>query len=449
MKISAPICDFVNRYIQKDFSRFHMPGHKGENLLGFEKYDITEIRGADSLYEAEGIIAQSEENARKIFNFGKTVYSTEGSSQCIKAMVYLAKKFAPNVSRPYILSARNSHKTFMYACALLDIDISWIYSSSENTSLCSCKITPQDIQNFLENAQEKPIAVYITAPDYLGYSPDIEGIASVCKKENIPLLVDNAHGAYLKFLPKSVHPIDLGASMSCDSAHKTLPVLTGGAYLQFSEKWAELAENEVKKAMEIFGSTSPSYLILQSLDYCNTLLASDLPQKIQQTAQKTYILKEKLAQKGFRVEKSDPLKITLDTNSAGYSAYEISEILRRNKIECEFCDLDKIVLMVTPFNTDKDFERLSHVLLNIEVKPEIFDEKIIIPAAQQVMSVKSAVFAKSKLVKAEDSIGKICATPNVSCPPAVPIVASGEVITKEMVDILKKYNISHINIVCD
>ena len=91
--MNTPICDFVENYIQENKVRLHMPGHKGKDFLGFEKYDITEITGADSLYHADGIISQSEENATSLFGSGKTFYSTEGSSHCIRAICYLAKSY--------------------------------------------------------------------------------------------------------------------------------------------------------------------------------------------------------------------------------------------------------------------------------------------------------------------------------------------------------------------
>ena len=238
--MKTPICDFVKQYAEKDTTRFHMPGHKGVSFLGCEKMDITEISGADELYDAEGIIAESEENATRLFGFGKTLYSTEGSSQCIRTMLFLALQQAERrAERPVVLAARNAHKAFLYSCALLDLDVEWLMpEEGERSSLCTCPITAAQVAKRLAELERKSFAVYITAPDYLGYRPDIKALAAVCKEASIPLLVDNAHGAYLKFLQPSLHPIDLGAAMSCDSAHKTLPVLTGGAYLQLSEEWA-------------------------------------------------------------------------------------------------------------------------------------------------------------------------------------------------------------------
>ena len=139
----------------------------------------------------------------------------------------------------------------------------------DDFSLCRCIITPEILKEELKRAEGKISAVYITSPDYLGGMSDIKSLSETAREYGVPLIVDNAHGAYLRFLKDSLHPIDLGADMCCDSAHKTLPVLTGGAYLHISENAPETYKNLGKKAMELFGSTSPSYLILQSLDKAN------------------------------------------------------------------------------------------------------------------------------------------------------------------------------------
>ena len=204
--MKTPIADFVSEYASKQISRFHMPGHKGKGLLGCERLDITEICGADVLYSPEGIIAESESNASALFGTRHTYYSAEGSSLAIKAMLALIKKKAPASRRARVLAARNVHKAFVYACALLDIDTDWLFPASYS-HLCACKIAPEQLDDALKAAKILPNAVYITSPDYLGSVSDISGLSSVCHKHGVPLLVDNAHGAYLAFTEPSMHPI--------------------------------------------------------------------------------------------------------------------------------------------------------------------------------------------------------------------------------------------------
>ena len=135
--MNTPIVDFVKNYIDENVSRFHMPGHKGKDVLGFEKYDITEIDGADVLSHAEGIILESEENATKIFDTAHTFYVTEGSTRAISSMLALVKN---NDKKTVILATRNVHKAFVNACALLDYDVRFIVPN-EFLHISKCEIS--------------------------------------------------------------------------------------------------------------------------------------------------------------------------------------------------------------------------------------------------------------------------------------------------------------------
>ena len=291
--MNTPICDFVRQYADGNKLRLHMPGHKGAGPLGVEHLDITEVSGADSLYEASGIIAESESNASALFGC-PTFYSTEGSSQCIRAMIHLAAIHAQTGGRkPLIAAARNVHKTFLSAVGLLDIDVIWL-TPAENCSYLSCPVDPQELDTLL--TMHPVTAVYVTSPDYLGHLADISALAEVCHRHNSILLVDNAHGAYLRFLEPSRHPMDLGADLCCDSAHKTLPVLTGGAYLHVADPGLA---GYAKNALALFGSTSPSYLILQSLDAANAYLANGYLERLYAFCKAVHALRERLARHGF------------------------------------------------------------------------------------------------------------------------------------------------------
>ena len=230
--MTQPICSFVQEYAHENILRLHMPGHKGKRMLGPEALDITEITGADVLYASEGIIRKSEETASALFGSARTLFSAEGSSLCIRAMLYLAHLYAARRGRkPRILAGRNAHKVFLSAAALLDVEIGWIYPEKSESLLSGC-FSLKRLEEMLE--EEDFTALYLTSPDYLGNIADLAACAEICHRHGVLFLVDNAHGAYLKFLPDSRHPLDFGADLCCDSAHKTLPVLTGGAYLHFS-----------------------------------------------------------------------------------------------------------------------------------------------------------------------------------------------------------------------
>ena len=152
--MKTPIADFVRRYQESGMVRFHMPGHKGAGFLGCESFDITEIAGADELYDARGIIAESERNAASLFGAGRTFYSTEGSSQCIRAMLRLAM-LRQTGGTPLILAARNVHKAFVYGAALLGLEVRWLWPE-ETDSLCSCRISPAQLEAALAALRSPP-----------------------------------------------------------------------------------------------------------------------------------------------------------------------------------------------------------------------------------------------------------------------------------------------------
>lgn len=436
--MDTPICDFVRRYAGEKVLRLHMPGHKGLSRLGPEALDITEIEGADSLYEADGIIKRSEENAGELFG-ARSFYSAEGSSLCIRAMLMLVKLRLSGSERLRIAAGRNAHKSFLNACALLDIDVDWLYPG-EREAYLSCRITAEDIEKALE--KESAVgAVYLTSPDYLGNTLDIAAISAVCRRHGVILLVDNAHGAYLRFLSPSRHPIDLGADMCCDSAHKTLPALTGAAYLHISHSAEPMFARRAREALAMFGSTSPSYLILQSLDAVNAYLADGYREKLAVFINLLAECRARLEAHGYVFCGDEPLKLTISAKEYGYLGRELAALLRSEGIVCEFADSDYLVFMLTPDNGAEAIERLEKALRAIPAKPAIPSRAPVPGPQERVMSIRDAAFAHRETMPAADSVGQILAAATVSCPPAVPIVVCGERIGADAAECFEYYGI--------
>lgn len=445
--MDTPVCDFVRKYRARDAVRLHMPGHKGVAFLGPEPMDITEIDGADVLYHSRGILRKSEENAADLFGTARTVYSAEGSSLSIRGMLYLLMLYGKRHGKPPLIAAgRNAHKVFLTAAALLGLDIAWIYPKQRD-SLTVCEITGEYLDNFLSRMPEKPIAVYITSPDYLGNVADIPALSSVCRRHGVLLAVDNAHGAYLRFLPKDRHPITLGADICCDSAHKTLSVLTGGGYLHISKsapaEFSELAET----AMSIFASTSPSYLILQSLDGANRYLSEGYRTKLECCCREVSGLKRRLASAGFSVAGSEPLKITLRMKPYGYTGTDAAGHLETHGIVCEYADPDFLVLMLTPECGRVALSELEKALLTLPRKAPLPEAALPFPTPVRKLSPREAMLSPSREVSLEESLGKVLAAPTVSCPPAVPVVVSGEEIDENAIQVMRYYGITACRVV--
>ena len=438
--MSTPICDFVRRYTQSEPVRFHMPGHKGVPVLGFEPYDITEIDGADELFTASGIIAESEAQAGALFG-AHTIYSTGGSTLCIQTMLHLAVRYAVSKGKaPCILAGRNAHKAFINAAALLDIDICWLYPEN-NDSYISCPITAQQVKSSLQNGGKKPVAVYLTSPDYLGNMLDIQAIAEVCHQAGVLLLVDNAHGAYLKFLPQSRHPIDWGADLCCDSAHKTLPVITGGAYLHISYDAPSTLAQQAKASMSLFGSSSPSYLILQSLDAANDRMTAFRAALVRFLPEKETLV-QRLAGHGYALTGDEPLKITLCPKPFGYTGMRIAEILEENGIYPEFYDPDHVVLMLSPENSVGSLRHLEKTLCSLERRETITELPPCVPHPDIVLKPHQALFSESETLPIGDCLGRISAAAAISCPPAIPLAVCGERIGQHVVDCLRYYGVA-------
>lgn len=564
--METPICDFVRKYAGSGTIRAHMPGHKGKETLFAEepsgahptsggrfgeetgegsredtketynsafakiaKYDITEIARADDLYDPHGIIAESEANASRAFGC-PTFYSTEGSSLCIRAMLYICmmkqneeqdtfqkmlarrkgEMAAPAARVPWVLAARDAHKTFLSACILLGLDVEWVAPKAGDEVIDGADVEKALLAGVSVHGC-LPCCVYVTTPTYTGCNVSIGEIARICHQHGVPVAADNAHGAYLHFYPyyhfgsdrkSTLDPISQGADMCCDSAHKTLPVLTGGAYLHLREGFLcgnsepgrveepEELGRKVKEAMAMFASTSPSWLILQSLDRQNPYLASAFGKEVGNTAESVMKVKKALREAGFDLVGDDFLRITIATRGWGYTGDEFAEILRAphlseaeargltdvdaphlsnanspelseaeargdgeceretaihaaRPVEVEFSDPDVVVMMFSPANASSELEEILDRILRIPKRaplppsPEL--RPSVLPLPEKVMTVREAALLPGEIVPVGEALGRVAQLMDVSCPPAIPIVMPGERIGEREIARLRYY----------
>ena len=255
--------------------------------------------------------------------------------------------------------------------------------------------------------------------------------------------------------------------MCCDSAHKTLPVVTGGAYLHLGENAPVQEEAAVRGALALFGSTSPSYLILQSLDACNRQLTESYPAGLQRCCSRLSALRGELnaaAQAaGCPVPLAldgpgrEPLKLTLDAAALGMTGTALADALRGGQLECEYADPRYVVLMFTPCNPPQDYARLRTVLRQCLhglpaagglLQPEELAGEFMALAqqARAHCTIRQAVFAPQERIPVQQALGRICAMPTVSCPPAIPIAVSGEEITPAALELMQRYGVTEVSV---
>jgi len=440
MSVKTPVSDFLNDYVKENRVRCHTPGGKGQ----IYPHDITEINGAGSLYESAGIIAESERIAAGLFGAAKTLYSCSGSTMAIQAMLALVKT-GSNIKKR-IAAFRYAHRSFVSAAALLDFDIDWIYPDE----FMSAKINPEAVRQIVNPGTA---AVFVNSIDYYGGECDINATARACGHTGTagvfkpPLLVDNAHGAYLAFTDK--HPIMLGAAMTADSTHKTLPALTGAAYLHIND---ERFTGNAKAMTALFGTSSPSYLILESLDLCNSYIAEQKEKGRPEAFGFITELKKSLSEAGFPLRESDLLRITVDARACGYTGFGFADKLRKsgkNGVECEYADENYTVLLFSAITNKNDIEAVKAAFYKIPLKKPINKETYPILRPRRVTSVRESLFAPDKdcaFLPVKSSVGRICAGITAPCPPGVPLVMPGEEIGTEEAETLERFGVREMRV---
>ncbi|MGN1034521.1 MAG: aminotransferase class I/II-fold pyridoxal phosphate-dependent enzyme [Oscillospiraceae bacterium] len=439
------LLDVIEKYLRQNPARFHMPGHKGANIFSkcnftpLEQYDLTEIKGLDSLYESEGCIKKLEERISKILGF-KSIISVGGSTSCIQAM--LASVCNPGDK---IIVDRNVHISVINSIALLDLTPIWLFRKPQKNCAFGAQISAEDVKKVL-NANSNVKCMFLTGEDYYGLAPNILEISKICLEHKVYILVDNAHGAYYGFLNK--HPMQLGASMCCDSWHKTLPALTGAAALLMQD---DFDMHFIKKRMQIFLSSSPSYLVMLSMDICADYLYEEF-----QTDFKTFIeritkFKYEIKRLGFDIlndNEASVMKLTISGLKMGISGIDLAGALRDNCIEPEYVDYNCVVLLVNMFNRPQNFERLKKSLQNIQKKAQLPGVSYCLTHEPEVAcSIRAAIFAENKKVSIKKSVGCVAGQMLPKCPPCVPVIMPGEVISEDVVSILDSCGYEFIDII--
>ncbi len=433
---AMPLTAYLNKYAQQKTIRAHMPGHKGCSPMELPSdvyaWDITEIAGADSLFEADGILLEAEQRTAAVYGSPACCWSAGGSTLCIQAMLARMRTQGRTV-----IAARTVHRAFLNACILLGLQVHWVFP--RRGGVISGEYAPEDFAAALQEVRRTGASacVYVTSPDYLGSQQDIRALAELCHAQDAPLLVDNAHGAHLPFLEENCHPMALGADYCCDSAHKMLPALTGAAILHCRSRQEA---QELKSCMQMFGSTSPSYLIMQSLESCTAYLETRGREDIPRSVSRAAALRQELAGK-YRFIGTEPLHLTIAADG-----HDLAVQLRSRGIECEYEDAGFLVLLLSPVMTEGEFAALARALQECTPKPPRPAPELPAPM-RQVCDMRTAALAENVRVPLSQAKGRICGPVQVPCPPAVPIAVSGEELTAPWLTLMAHYGLKEIAVV--
>lgn len=442
--MNTPIIDSLRKIVDNNIISFHMPGHKKGaiyKMLGYEdilenlyKLDTTEIPGTDNLHSPEECIKESLKRASEVFKSDKTFYLVNGSTCGIEAAIMASA----NPKEKIILN-RDCHQSAINSCIIGDIDPIYVNPSINKDSNTLSGVSFNDVKRVIASNLDAK-AVFLTYPTYFGDVFDLKSICSYAHEKGMTVIIDEAHGAHLGLsekLPETA--LSQGADIVIQSTHKTLPSFTQSSMIHIKGNRIDI--NKLTNMLRITESSSPSYLLMASLDIAVDIyekngfdLMDKLLSNIDEFKSELYKLKN------IKVDESkDYTKIFLNTKKLGITGHELENILRENyNIQVELSNYYGVLLIATIGNTEDEFLKLKNALFEIDkiYKKEDYLKNVSYPVKlpKKILSPREAFYMDKKNVKIENSIGKISGEYIIPYPPGVSLVSPGEEITKEVID---------------
>jgi glycine hydroxymethyltransferase len=430
----------LDEYLKNDYYPFHMPGAKRSSILRNDlpyKRDLTEIIGFDNLNDPKEILHDLEVNLANIYNVNEIVISTNGSTcgllASIRSLTYKNKK---------ILIQRTCHKAVYNAIEVFNLDVDYI-DIVTNEINAVIDIDYVDLEKSLKNDQYA--AVLITSPSYEGYILDLDKIYKICKKNYTPLLVDLAHGSH--FILENFYSTAFDIAIT--SFHKNLSGLTPSAGVLINNK--SLAK-EVRRNMAIFQTSSPSYVIMQSIDEMieNFDKFSILYKDLNKNLNDLYSLKLKNLKLVDNIAK-DRTKILISTKNTNINGIILQDLLRKEKIEIEMAYPNYCLLISTIFDSKKGFERLKKALINIDksIYKTRNELNFSYTLPKQAIKISEAMLMDNKTISLSNSLDEISACFVYAYPPGIPLLTPGELIDNELIDNINQLKSSNVSLNID
>ena len=444
----ASLYDKLIEYNKSDYYGFHMPGHKrNEKMFGTRLpygIDITEIDGFDDLHHAETLIKDQEERAAHLYKAEETHFLVNGSTVGILSAILGVTNRGDK-----ILVARNCHKSVYNAMELNGLRPIYIYPEYEKDLQINGEVSSEKIEILLnENPDVK--AVMIVSPTYDGVLSNVEKIAQIVHKRGIPLIVDEAHGAHFGFHPYFPENSNVkGADIVIHSVHKTLPSLTQTALIHIN---GEIVDREkVRKYLHMLQSSSPSYILMASIDRCMELLESEGDTLFELYAQRIDVLRTEL--QGLKhleilqTEQFDRSKFLISVKKTGITSKKLADILLHTyHLQMEMTGGTYVLAMTALGDTKEGFERLKRALF--EIDQSLSDEKqedylpVELPKLPLVYTneeIERKKCGNEELILWKASIGRISTEYAYVYPPGIPLIVPGEQITQEAIQVLALY----------
>jgi len=456
------LIDALKKIEEENLVSFHMPGHKN-NKSFFEKQlspldlvaiDLTEIPGVDNLHNPKSCIRNSQNSLSDFYKSYRSYFLVNGSTCGILSMIYATTKRDDK-----ILVNRNAHQSVINGILLNGLRPVYVMPEIDKSSGMILGVTAKLLEEKLSSDSEIK-TVLLTYPSYEGICFDLMKISKVVKKYNCQLIIDEAHGSHLlshEELPMSA--CESGADIVVQSAHKNLPAFTQGAFLHLYNKDLE---GSVEKYLKIFQSSSPSYLIMASLDLSVDYLINESHLKTKELLGEVKNLVNQLKKTNYKVLNwgieynrlpftFDPTKIVISGLAMGLTGWKLEEILRGNyQIQVEYSTENFIVLITTVLNNSQDFKKLYHALESIEKKygKEKINAKHPLILADVIVKIKPSLIEEYnyKIETIDQCLGKISYEAIVPYPPGIPLINPGELITEEAITKLSEM-VSELKIV--
>ena len=404
----------------KTCTPFHMPGHKRKFLSPSIPYniDITEVDGFDNLHDMQGVLKETADLAKCIYNSVASYPLVNGSTCGVLAGIYSLTRENKN-----ILIARNCHKSVYNATEILDLNAHYIQPEARELGIWG-EVLASDVEESI--ITHNIGTVVVTSPTYEGIISDVSAIYDVCKRYGVYLFIDCAHGAHMKELHKE-----------CDicvmSLHKTLPSLTQTAVLNIHSNRVDLSL--VRHALSIFETSSPSYILLASIDECLRYFLNSESDFDALYKNLDDFYEEMRSLKNIKVlHFDDPTKILM----ACADGYRLAQKLREEKIETEMVLGRYALAMATVADTKASLDILKDALFKIDknLSQKVFDDEIKFSLPKKELSIKDALNSKGEFLDFSDCSGKISLEYIFSYPPGAPIVVPGEVVSRETIEYL-------------